>query len=46
MLFASLPVGYAGARAQTNGEIMHFLLTADDERRVVSEECLEVGVEL
>ncbi len=34
MLFASLPVGYAGARAQTNGEIMHFLLTADDERRV------------
>ena len=34
MLFASLSVRYAGARAQTNGEIMHFSLTADGERRV------------
>ncbi len=34
MLFAPLSVRYAGARAQTNGEIMHFSLTADGERRV------------
>ena len=38
MLFASLPVGYAGARAQINGEIMHFSLTADDERRVTEQD--------
>lgn len=34
MLFASLPIGSVGARAQTDGEIMHFSLTADDGRRL------------
>jgi protein SCO1/2 len=34
MLFASLPIGSVGAWAQTDGEIMHFSLTADDGRRV------------
>ena len=38
MPFASLPVGCAGARAQTNGEIMHFSLTADDELRVTEQD--------
>lgn len=34
MLFASLPIGSAGARAQTDGEVMHFSLTTHDGRRV------------
>ena len=38
MPFASLPVGSAGALAQTNGEIMHFSLIADDERRVTEQD--------
>ena len=38
MPFASLPVGSAGARAQTNGEIMHFSLSADDELRVTEQD--------
>ena len=38
MPFASLPVGSAGARAQTNGEIMHFSLIAGDERRVTEQD--------
>ena len=38
MSLASLPVGFVGARAQTNGEIMHFSLIADDERRVTEQD--------
>ena len=38
MSLASLPVGSVGARAQTSGEIMHFSLIADDERRVTEQD--------
>ena len=38
MSLALLPVGSVVARAQTNGEIMHFSLIADDERRVTEQD--------